>query len=478
MSISEISPSPYLNVISLSGVVLNIAADNTNLYAVSAGTLQVFNLANPTITNYYLNSNLTAFNPMRSDNTYLYIGDQTNNVIYRYDQSGNMTLSGSLASPRFLYNYTYNSNNYLFGFVNSSKNLFKISNPHSSLSSTITALPLVNNMSSVSYLQGAQYAFIRDTQNILYKLNVDTLSIDASYNTTIAVISSIVSDPNNNALWAYSPAPSTNKALIKYSYNDSGFYFDTSYNIPASLNPSSFTLDNLNIWFVDLTGPNYNYGFINKVNGTIKTYSPGLPLAGVSRTTVLYTSATNRLWSFYGGINGKFISYFTDIVSCYNKGTKILILENDNEVYRNVEDLKVGDFVKIYSNPNVQTYPKYYKPIILLGSSSLKNDPIDVDRCMYIITKEKDSNLLEDLIITSNHRIVTDSTENFSSVIDGLNMVVAKESEKAQKINDENIYNYYHFVLGDKESIDKHYCVNANGILSESLSEKLYKKYY
>ena len=101
------------------------------------------------------------------------------------------------------------------------------------------------------------------------------------------------------------------------------------------------------------------------------------------------------------------------------------------------------------------------------------NDPNNIKSCMYKMIKTKNNKLIDHLIITGLHSILVDTiTLNdiiYEYKIDDKYMLIAGYSNKFIKLNNTNIYTYYHLVLED-DDINKRYGIYTNGILSESTS--------
>jgi hypothetical protein len=89
--------------------------------------------------------------------------------------------------------------------------------------------------------------------------------------------------------------------------------------------------------------------------------------------------------------------------------------------------------------------------------------------------------LIEDLIITGAHSILVDKlTENQEKYIKSIGdrlkiddkyLLLSCTSSDFKKIEDNNLYTYYHFTL-ENDDENKQYGVYANGILTESQSKK------
>jgi photosystem II stability/assembly factor-like uncharacterized protein len=160
--------------------------------------------------------------------------------------------------------------------------------------------------------------------------------------------------------------------------------------------------------------------------------------------------------------------YYTSSPLCYEKNTFILVLENDEEVYKKVCELKVGDLVK--------TYKQGYKKIKIIKSFKYK-----------VFNKENDLNYLyrmkeNGIILTGGHSILVDEfseeEENldkkygFTQNIEDKKLLLACISNRFEKIDDDKEYELYHFSLENDDRL-RHYGVYINdGILSESSSEE------
>jgi alpha-tubulin suppressor-like RCC1 family protein len=178
-----------------------------------------------------------------------------------------------------------------------------------------------------------------------------------------------------------------------------------------------------------------------------------------------------------------FLAISQDNAACFNEGTKILCLNCKldgelncklngelQEIYRPVQDLQVGDFVKSY----LHGYRKVNK--ILTGSFG--NNPTEdgVSNCMYRMVKTNDNGLIDDLILTRNHGFLVEKLseneekkvdKNTLPIIDNLLSIITADSDKFEKVIDNNVYNYYHFSLETDGDNDRRFGVYANGLLVE-----------
>lgn len=167
---------------------------------------------------------------------------------------------------------------------------------------------------------------------------------------------------------------------------------------------------------------------------------------------------------------------------CFHEKTKLLCFDPNTRLdgYVSIKDVKVGNIVK--------TYKHGYRKIKYLYKGVMKNNPKKWSECMYLLRKGSHGlKLTEDLIITGQHSILLPRIEEsyrdkFDNIhmkipeIDGLYMVNAGLSSLFEKIHTEEIFTIYHIVLENDGDKDKQYGVWANGILSETLSERSYRK--
>jgi len=182
------------------------------------------------------------------------------------------------------------------------------------------------------------------------------------------------------------------------------------------------------------------------------------------------------------GNNDIFIEAFFDIIptidpTCFNEGTKILCLnKNLEEEYIPIETLKKGDLVKSYKHG--------YRKIDLIGKNTLVNNPSKFNECMYKMEKTEENDLLEDLIVTGGHAILVDELgehehENnriFGETpkIDGKYLLLSCVSKKFKKIEDTQLFTYYHLTLENNDDDEERFGIWANGILTETPSKNLF----
>jgi len=158
--------------------------------------------------------------------------------------------------------------------------------------------------------------------------------------------------------------------------------------------------------------------------------------------------------------------------SCFNYNTKILSLTKYlEEKYIPIQDLQKGDYIK--------TYLHGYKKIDCIGSNDMINNinKNELYACMYVMKKSTKNELIEDLIITGSHSILVDNLTKeeaekqdnlkFNVKIDNKYLLLACVSNKFIKLEELQLYTYYHFTLENDGDDNKRYGVWSNGILSE-----------
>jgi hypothetical protein len=161
---------------------------------------------------------------------------------------------------------------------------------------------------------------------------------------------------------------------------------------------------------------------------------------------------------------------------CFNEGTKILCLNKKfEEEYIPIENLRKGDLVKSYKHG--------YRKIDFIGTYHMINNPNKILECMYKMEKTNENGLIEDLIVTGGHSILVDDLgenkdENEkifkgTQIIDDKYLLLSCVSKDFKKLENNNLYNYYHFVL-ENSGNDERYGVWANGILTETPSKNFF----
>jgi hypothetical protein len=270
--------------------------------------------------------------------------------------------------------------------------------------------------------------------------------------------------------------------LYSLTLNTTPVTFKTLFTFPnnnMSYPIGSLAIDNNILYGVTINrnipnryGSLYAYSLINN-NITILynfTLAYQQPLNLYLNNNILYIATTNEnsTTPFIGTIS----SYTLD-PSCFNQNTQILCLDNNlEEKYMSIKKIKKGTLVK--------TYKHGYRKIDLIGKKIMKNDPSSLLNCMYRLKNEDQT--MPDLIVTGLHSICVDKLSdkeieackkhNFKlSNIDDKYLLPACISDKFEKINNRNIYTYYHLTLEHENNENAQYAIMANGILTETTCE-------
>jgi hypothetical protein len=249
-----------------------------------------------------------------------------------------------------------------------------------------------------------------------------------------------------------------------------------SINIPdsvTSIDDGAFSGCN-NLLTVTIENPNnittlYTSSFtdVNKASGSSITFYLTYNITDLSST-----------WQNIAGNYADVYTYPEPV--CFNEGTKILCLNDSGEdEYFPIENLRKGDLVK--------TYKHGYKKIDLIGKNTMKNSIGIFTSCMYKMEKTEKNGLIEDLIVTGGHSILVDDLGEYkeendkllgsTQIIDDKYLLLACISKDFVKINNNNVYTYYHFTLENDGDDDARFAVWANGVLTETPSKKYFINY-
>ena len=156
---------------------------------------------------------------------------------------------------------------------------------------------------------------------------------------------------------------------------------------------------------------------------------------------------------------------------CYNKGTKILVVEDGQELYKSIELLQPGDLVKTYLHGDL--------PIEFINSKRVINNPNVWSESMYRLPSTDPEH--DDLVVTGGHGILKPvlTRQEISadkrwfirnqrySKIDNMYLQRAAFCKEFIQLTDKQEYTYYHLSLKSNDE-NRRYGIWANGILSES----------
>lgn len=293
-----------------------------------------------------------------------------------------------------------------------------------------------------------------------YFVAVPSITFSTIYNAP--VVTSVTPD--------YSRSMNSNIAIV---ISGSGFY-----------NVSSVKLDYTNV---------VSYTVVNstQINATITVPYITIPL------TEFYVRVTTAIGTNLD-TNGNIFTVLNNTnnaASCYNKGTQILCMIDQTETYVAIQDVKPGNLVK--------TYRHGYRRVEMVGTKTMMNCPDKWNNCMYVMAKM--GNMTDDLIITGNHSILVDTNQRTGTElererannmnrthkmangmmvyeskcykIDDKCTIMAAVSDKFKKIENGEVYRYYHLVIEDADEM-RRFGIWANGVLSETESRYHFEKHH
>lgn len=244
--------------------------------------------------------------------------------------------------------------------------------------------------------------------------------------------------------------------------------YSTNPSPPIKNSPFSLTWTDS---YIFLLPSNYDLKLDGGVYGQIIVQAPGNTTNTLIFNNILATQEASYTVSVETAVGGPDAYSKTALnnlfVTCFLKGTEILTSNS----YVIIENLKIGD--------EIQTYKNGLKKIKYISKRYYKNDKTISQIC-------KISNLpnqTKDLFVTGGHSILVDELNekekketlkhftNFNK-IDDKYLLLACIGE-FEKLDDNNEYEIYHIIL-ENEDENKQYGIYANGVLTESMSEKCY----
>jgi hypothetical protein len=160
---------------------------------------------------------------------------------------------------------------------------------------------------------------------------------------------------------------------------------------------------------------------------------------------------------------------------CFGEGTDILCVDpiSRKPFYKKIEHLKEGDYVK--------TYKRGTRKVQEIVQGTMKNNPNVWHHCMYVMRKRH--GMTGDLMVTGGHSVLVDSLPAHIKKkqipllggnlrIEDRYMWLASECPLFEPIQDNETYTYYHIALKHKNEPNRKYGIWANGVLTETASEK------
>ena len=272
--------------------------------------------------------------------------------------------------------------------------------------------------------------------------------------------SSLYQQINNNLLNNFNFEGNLNTNTLSTVYGDNYIYtvfivaFDGNYNVLSSIYSQPNIVGNFSVSLDTIS-----------LSGTIAYLQWGFLMDGYP----VYLLETNNQGSV--NINNP----IPPNPLCFNEGTKILCLnKNLEEEYILIENLRKGDLVKSYKHG--------YRKIDLIGKNHMINNPNRFNICMYKMEKTEENGLLDDLIVTGGHAILVHNLGEYKEendkmlratlMIDDKYLLLSAVSKDFVKLENTNLYTYYHFILENNGNDDERFGVYSNGILTETPSKK------
>ena len=341
------------------------------------------------------------------------------------------------------------------------------------------------------------YCFFLNTANELYssgyydssqnKITSTKLSTTGNYYYGISNIIKI-SDISYVAYVIYTANSfSVRISQLKYNKNDTSAdstyitiekkiaYSDdyATYSTITGLHLSSYSASNANFLAAyDPTGISYFNGL------NIYRYDSAMTNGGSFTSCSGSYSETLSQQIIYASNGSNYIYKISEIV-CFLQGTKLTIFENNEEIEKNIENLKIGDLVKIEQD--------IYKKINFIGYQNI--DIVDNIKYLNVLKKDSISENLpyEDLYLTTGHSLLFKDLKyankyynknSYNNNIKNFYKIMAQhcslcnyitKSEIKNYINNDEYVKVYNFSL-ESEDPSSQYAVYSNGIRSECMS--------
>jgi hypothetical protein len=408
----------------------------------------------------------TFFVPSISNSPYLTGYDSGGNIVY--DVSSSSITDGLIClALSDLYIYA--------GAYPTPRKIYQIRRTTKEVTTLLPNIPAFDIITSLSYSSTTNRLYVASfMSNDLYYYDVSTALT-----------------PSSQPVFAYTLIPAINDLLsvgnLLYIGTANGLY---SISIPNSSGTLVRVIDTdgERVQSLAVRSNNKLYGLVGVPNSSQNVNiceASGNTFYIESTQSPVVTPGQYYSFSFYNDymyiLNDNTI-FVSNEPFCFNKGTKILYLNNKmKDKYIVVENLKKGDFVK--------TYKHGYRKISKIITGSFRNDPTRWNMCMYKMTKTDSNGLLEDLIVTGGHSLLVDSiTEieqskydkmgltDFSKItIDGKRLLLACVSDQFAPMQDNDTYTYYHLLLENNNDEEERFGIYANGILTETPNEKTIK---
>jgi len=219
-----------------------------------------------------------------------------------------------------------------------------------------------------------------------------------------------------------------------------------------------------------------------RINIATNTIVSTIPLIATPyRSSITSMEIYNEyLWLVDNGQNASLLK-MKIYIPCFKEGTKILCLNPQmKEEYIPIQNIRKGYLIKTLKNGFV--------PVAMIGKSKIENpgNKERIKNCLYKCSKQKYSDLFEDLYITGCHSILVDYlTElQWNQTVDSLGKIfktddkyrlMAYLDDNAEPYDGSGTYTIWHLALENTDYY-MNYGIYANGLLVESTSKRYMKE--
>lgn len=406
-----------------------------------------------------INSDTNTTFGMASDGTYLYGFTAANNM-NKYNLDGSYISGATKNVGRWFLGGDYCPvDNFIYTVNNGTGNVYKINKNTGSTTLVITVAG-VNSPGFGGIAFNSDYSYMyccnRTNGNIYYieRATPSNNGLLVSIGTTSFGIGC---NRSNNTLYVCSP--------------DSAYVYYTRLTSGTTCTPMQ--------QFYSLTNGSYGIHYSNPnnrllvVDRSMKVYTftaDSLSFTDISNNTL--TVGTNHLRIKRNNV--LFGDPITINATCFLEGTRILCLIDDKEEYVEIEKIRKGTLVK--------THYHGFKAVHSIGKGELFNPSEKtetIDR-LYVLSKDRCDDLIDDLYITGYHSILVPSItdEQREEIIKSMNKIFITDDkyrlpayldERFKPCFDHETKTIWHLAL-DNENIYENYGVFANGLLVETCS--------
>lgn len=377
---------------------------------------------------------------------------------------------------------TRKDNKYIFGYMSPLNNVFvEIAVLDENVKSVSVSL-----LSLLKYV--GDYMFIvkeisQTSQNIvefpIMRVNTNTL-FSHGYVTSLTQNGNDVNVISTDGITTYSftihISPNTN-------YN---FLYVNCETLCMNINVSTTAKDTVYFGCDDKEHTN-SYSFY-MTDGNLNFHDIGSHIQTSSSSSVVPINNMNLNVGNYTAVITSGQNYVAEFpvvftATCFLKGTRILCLVDEQEIYIPIETLRKGMYVK--------THDRGYKQIDKVGYTKLRNSYGNSMNKLYKMTCKKNPELVDDLYVTGGHPVLVDeltldqinrTTELWGNLrkVGNKYRLLAFLSDKFEPVEDANVYELYDVVLQNEiyqmDMNGSEYGIYANGVLTESMNKEIFDK--